>query len=647
MARHPDPEHALDVVDSGLWFLHYTLGTLFAIRTPKASHVHPRPKFGREAHGYLARKCRPLGMIHTAILHVDQPELRLVPDQRRIHAHHRSLDRRPLTQSRKRSAKDAPVFSGNDSCIMRTSATILLLLPITALHSQWEWTQAVQSNALEPEWGHVVRYCADSGFVVTGQWRTEARFGDITFTGTVEDQMNAFVVRYAADGTPEWAHTFRSSAPDRSTFIYGLANQADGSVIVGGHAPDSLLMDNTLLTYDEGGAGNISAWFIAKFNADGSLAWAVDREASINGAELWDLSVDQAGNIWVGGSIDGTNSNRLIKFSGADGTVLFTSDPIPGRLARVRITPNGDILLHGISANTFAFAGMTCPYNTALGGSSTSWTLRLQADGTPIWYYAPDQGNSGYPYWGTLCMSASEDGSTYVASLGKTRINGDTISFASGSRGIYKLDAQGEPLWWHAINTTGALNVHDMAVAHDGSCWVVGDMAGNYDLGDTVVTHQGLFAFQYSSDGDVLHRLFGPNVVDCWSVDTRTNNEILLAGTQTGTMSFGEHSISDNWFGMFAARYGVPNDVGIAENPGPMQVVAYPNPAHGPLRLSGDVRTPVRVTVLNAVGQYIRRVDQFNLNTDVIDLSDLPAGILVIDVTSSSQRAILRVIHQP
>lgn len=528
---------------------------------------------------------------------------------------------------------------------MRTSATLALSLLLCTTHAQWVWTQTLQSSSDQPESGFATRFCPDNGTVATGQWRNEARFGNLTFTAPVQNQMNGFVVRYDAAGTAQWGHVFRSTASDRSVFTYGLAVDTDGSIIVGGHAPDSLLMDGTMLTFDEGGAGNISAWFIAKFSADGALLWAVDKEMTTNGAELWDLAVDPAGNIWACGMTSGSNS-RFMKFSGSDGALLFESTNIPGRVARVGTTADGHVLVTGISASSFQLGPLNCPYNNSMGGSSTTWTVKADAAGTALWHYAPDQGSSGYPMWGSLSMAATADGRSYVIARPKTRIAGDTIALSSYNNGLYMLDADGVPVWWKPLNTTGIVSVHDVGTAPDGSCWVVGDMSGNSDIADTIINHTGLFAIHFDDTGNVLHRVFGPQVVDTYSVDAR-DTEIMIGGTQAGTMAFGEHVVTDNWFGLFVARYGVADDVGLTERPAGIGITAYPNPARDLLRLHGVAQAPVHIDVLNAVGQSMLRIDRFNLNADVIDLSDLPGGMLMINITSTNARATVRVAHQP
>ncbi|QQR88229.1 MAG: T9SS type A sorting domain-containing protein [Flavobacteriales bacterium] len=519
--------------------------------------------------------------------------------------------------------------------------TLLLLFTLQTLPvlAQWEWLQAVQSSSAEPEWGHAVRYCPDGGMVATGQWRNLGQFGATVFNGPLLNQMNAFVVRYAPDGEVEWAHSFRSTEQLSNTDAYGLAVDADGNIIVGGTVGDTLVIDEVPVLLV--GVGGISSWFIAKFDPDGTLLWVTSHTGSAPGRFLWCLDVDEAGDIWAGGTRQSAVS-RLVKFSGADGTEEFVSDDIHGSASRVEATGNGKILLHGQASNNFTFGGMNCTLSGAMGGGGyTNWTIQLDTAGTADWYYAPDQGYTGGMGWSTMSMSATADGHSFVYARANTRINGDTIAYGGNRKGLFLLDPSGVPVWWKHINDSGTLTVFDMRTVEGGGCWVVGDMSGTCDLLDTTVTHTGLFAFLYNDAGDVARRVFGPQVVNTWSVDARPD-EVVVAGTQAGNTSFGDHVITDNWFGFFAARYGPASDVGIDEFAAPTGLSVYPNPANDLLNIVADASLfgqRAVIEVFDATGSRVHaeQVNTFNA-LQTLDLSrDWKEGLYLVMVRVEGQ----------
>lgn len=465
------------------------------------------------------------------------------------------------------------------------SLLLLLALQTAPLFAQWEWLNVDQSASPEPEWGHVVRYHTDGGYAMVGNWRNEGVFGPFTFQTPVTNQVCGFVVRYAPDGTVQWGHSIRSAfGQPLETFVYGLAVDDDGNTIVGGHSGDTLLLDDQpVITLGQGGMKN---WFIAKFDPAGDLVWITSLAGSTMGRSFFELDTDPAGNVWACGT-SGQSVSHLFKYSGADGSVLYQSDLVYGVMYRVDARANGKVLLHGMSSNPFSFGGLSCPLSGALaGGGYTAWTIQLDTAGTAEWYYAPDQGYTGFPGWSTLSMSANDAGDTYVLARHNTRINGDTIAWGN-AKGLYLLDPSGVPAWWVRLNASGDLNVHDVRAVPGGGCWVVGDMYGYYDLIDTTMVYNGLFAFQYDAAGQVVRRVFGPQVVNTYSVDARVD-QILIGGSQAGSSVFGAHTLTDNWFGAFAARYGSSINTAIESVDGRQAIKLYPNPANDLVNINAD-----------------------------------------------------------
>ncbi|HRF81026.1 MAG TPA: T9SS type A sorting domain-containing protein [Flavobacteriales bacterium] len=521
---------------------------------------------------------------------------------------------------------------------MRTLLLLLALNVVPAL-AQWEWLQAVQSSSPELEYGHVVRYCPDSGMVATGQFRNGAQFGAIVFTGPVLNQMNAYVVRYAADGEVEWAHAFRSTEQQSQTDAYGLAVDGEGNIIVGGTVGDTLLIDGVPAL--EVGVGGSSSWFIAKFDPSGTMLWVNSYTGNAPYRTLWSLDVDEAGNIWASGTRQSSVS-RLVKFSGEDGDELFVSDDIYGSASRVEATANGKIMLHGQSSNNFTLGTLSCPLSGELaGGGYTNWTVQLDTSGTAEWYYAPDQGFTGGMPWSTMSMSVTEDGHSYVYARANTRINGDTIAYGGVRKGIFLLGPTGAPVWWKHINNSGTLSVFDMRAVAGGGCWVVGTMSGTCDLVDTTVTHTGIFMFLYDDAGNVVRRAFGPAVVNIYSVDARPN-EVLVGGVQAGDVSFGDHAITNNWFGFFAARYGPANDVGIGELSGPQVLSIFPNPANELINIVADPALfgqRAMIEVFDATGSRVHAEQVSNFNAlQPLDLpQDWKEGLYLVMVRAEGQ----------
>jgi hypothetical protein len=80
-------------------------------------------------------------------------------------------------------------------------------------------------------------------------------------------------------------------------------------------------------------------------------------------------------------------------------------------------------------------------------------------------------------------------------------------------------------------------------------------------------------------------------------------------------------------------------------------VVAYPNPAAGELKLSGNLKAggPVNVQIINSVGETVLR-QNYNFNpgdfSTRIDVSKLPSGVYLVVVNDKNERTTLSIIKQ-
>jgi uncharacterized delta-60 repeat protein len=123
--------------------------------------------------------------------------------------------------------------------------------------------------------GGSVAALANGGALVTGWFKDAATFGvgeakETLLTAATSDD-DVFVARYNPDGTLAWAKNAGGGGGDVGR---GIAAMSDGSAVVIGSSWGSITFnpgepDETTLS----GLGSID-FFIAKYNSDGSLAWA-------------------------------------------------------------------------------------------------------------------------------------------------------------------------------------------------------------------------------------------------------------------------------------------------------------------------------------------------------------------------------------
>lgn len=157
------------------------------------------------------------------------------------------------------------------------------------------------------------------------------------FDGQPSHGGDAFITKYAADGTKKWT---RLAGGAGVTWGYSASTAADGSVYVAGG------------TYTEGSidgqASNGGGAFVTKYAADGTQQWT--RLAGGTGEDRgYSVATDASGSVYVAGttysSIDGQANlggnfdSFVIKFA-ANGTKQWTRP-----VARVKILPFRSLLL--------------------------------------------------------------------------------------------------------------------------------------------------------------------------------------------------------------------------------------------------------------------------------------------------------------
>lgn len=175
--------------------------------------------------------------------------------------------------------------------------------------------------------GFVVKYAADG----TVQWKrqfssTQLDFanavtadpaGNVIVAGMVNfdsfccDTGDAFVIKYAPDGTEEWRRSFHLSGTDRATAI---TTSAAGEIFVAGYTTSSDLNNY-----------GVQDTFIARLAADGTLRWI--KQQTVSGdQQASGIAIDGTGRLFLAGTQSGPSGSFSLGFVAAfagDGTALW------------------------------------------------------------------------------------------------------------------------------------------------------------------------------------------------------------------------------------------------------------------------------------------------------------------------------------
>lgn len=135
----------------------------------------------------------------------------------------------------------------------------------------------------------------EENVVVGGYFKGTAFFGNDTLTAVAGK--DAYIAKYASDGTPLWAKAMGGPADD---FIYGMKTSPDGDTYFTGNFETNIAFGND--TVFGTSAEDI---FYGKLDSDGNLVWWKSAEGSSIDAPQ-DLEIDDEENVYIGGYFFGT-----------------------------------------------------------------------------------------------------------------------------------------------------------------------------------------------------------------------------------------------------------------------------------------------------------------------------------------------------
>lgn len=281
---------------------------------------------------------------------------------------------------------------------------------------------------------HAVQSTVDGGAVVAGRFEETATFGDFTLASAGNG--DAFLAAYDADGTVAWAVRAGGADFDQALSVEALD---DGGVLVTGEFRGDSTFGSppNQVTLSSLGASDA---FVARYNADGSLAWVrqaggasyqagvaltpySDGSFVLAGAFLGDVQfVGTATTLLSAGGVDvflaRYDAGGSLAWARGAGGVL---DDAAQGIARLS---DGSLLAVGTFQGAAIF-GLGEPRETTLAsnGLDDLFMARFSADGALIWA----QGVGGVEEDLARDVVALDGGGFAVAGLFR-----DTVTFGAG-----------------------------------------------------------------------------------------------------------------------------------------------------------------------------------------------------------------------
>jgi uncharacterized delta-60 repeat protein len=379
--------------------------------------------------------------------------------------------------------------------------------------------------------GVAITTLSDNSTVVTGEFWGTATFGpgetNETILTAVEESRDVFIAKYNPDGTLAWA---KHAGGARDDLGYGITTLSDDSTVVTGDFYSTATFgsgetNETVLISELN-----EEIFIAKYNPDGTLAWAKRAGGSDadRGYGITTLSDDST-------VVTGDFSNTATFGPGESNETILTAEHIYSDIFIAKYNPDG----------------------------SLAWAKR--AGGRSVDY--------GYG------ISTLSDNSTVVTGLFQT-----SATFGPGEPNetiltciefievfIARYNPDGSLAWAKCPEGQGADWSGGITALSDDSAVVSGYFYGSVTFGlgennETVLTSDegsDVFIARYNPDGTLVwaKHAGGPNTNYGYGITTLSDNSIVATGRFSGPTTFGPGELnetvlnSDDGLNIFLARF--------------------------------------------------------------------------------------------
>jgi hypothetical protein len=145
---------------------------------------------------------------------------------------------------------------------------------------------------------------AQNNSYITGFFTGTQNFGPTTLTG--QGNNNAFVAKYAADGSQVWVESVGSPGANAGVVADWIAADPSGNTYVAGSFHGTVPFGPFTLTSVSNGHQDA---FVAKLDPSGNVTWVSQFGISgTGGGTAYGVTVDGSGNVYATGYFSGTAS---------------------------------------------------------------------------------------------------------------------------------------------------------------------------------------------------------------------------------------------------------------------------------------------------------------------------------------------------
>lgn len=257
---------------------------------------------------------------------------------------------------------------------------------VARLSSAGAFLWATSAGGADSEGAAAVAVDGQGNIHIAGGFSGTTTLGSTTLTS--KGQTDSFVAKLTSSGAFTWATSAGGSMHESPTDI---AVDAAGNVYITGNYLGSPAFGSTTLS-----PMGLLDIFVAKLSSSGAFAWAVSAGGSSSDSS-YSINLDGAGNIYIGGTIEGrpsfgsttlmaSNADVFVaKLSGA-GAFLWAvkaGGSWDDRSYSTATDSAGNTTITGYFYRRFTFGGTTLQANTT--ASCDVFVAKMDTQGTPAW----------------------------------------------------------------------------------------------------------------------------------------------------------------------------------------------------------------------------------------------------------------------
>jgi hypothetical protein len=392
---------------------------------------------------------------------------------------------------------------------------------------------AKRAGGTSDDTGLAVAAFPDGSCVVAGLFLGATIFGLGEPNQTILESrgaIDAFIARFAGDGSLVWASSAGGASNDIAVAIAALP---DGACVATGLFGGAALFGAGEPNQTELVATGSFDVFVARYAADGSLAWA-KRAGGTGGDEGLAIAARSDGSCAVAGEFSGTarfgvgeaNETRLdaagsadafVARYAADGSLVWArhaGGPGLDRVLGLAVLADGSCAASGRFEDAATFgAGEANETRLAAAGAADAFVARYGADGSLAWAKraggtGADEGFGVAALADGSCVAAGEFSGTATFGAGE---DNETRLVAAGSFDAFvaRFARDGTLAWAKRAGGQEHDSAREVAADADGSCVLAGFVYGEATFGagesrETVLVPAGdgdAFAARFNADG--------------------------------------------------------------------------------------------------------------------------------------------------